>query len=102
MKLFGELVGIAFQSQGLQLVAQANSHYNNYKISKLNPTLRDTLFSLFQCKPRFVEYDGVSTYWDDTHKGVWCPSIDTILFAKKDISFIKIYFVLIINPQKYK
>lgn len=55
---------------------------DNYKISKLNPTLRDTLFSLFQCKPRVVKYDGVSTFWNETHKGVWCPSIDTILFAK--------------------
>lgn len=55
---------------------------DNYKIGKLNPSLRDTLFSLFQCKPRWVKYDGVSTYWDETHKGVWCPSIDTILFAK--------------------
>jgi len=55
---------------------------DNYKIGKLEPTVRDTLFSLFQCKPRWVEYDGVSTYWDETHKKVWCPSIDTILFAK--------------------
>jgi release factor glutamine methyltransferase len=29
-----------------------------------------------------VEYDGVSTFWDDSHINVWCPSIDTILFAK--------------------
>ncbi|NCN86797.1 methyltransferase [archaeon] len=55
---------------------------DNYKIGKLEPTVRDTLFSLFQCKPRWGEYDGVSTYWDETHKKVWCPSIDNILFAK--------------------
>ncbi|MBS3094742.1 class I SAM-dependent methyltransferase [Candidatus Pacearchaeota archaeon] len=55
---------------------------DNYRISKLNPTLRDTLFSLYAEKPRIVEYAGVSTLWDNTHRGVWCPSIDTLLFAK--------------------
>ncbi len=62
---------------------------DNYKISKLKPSLRDTLFSLFQSKPRWIEYDGVSTYWDETHKKVWCPSIDTILFAKTLKEFLK-------------
>lgn len=62
---------------------------DNYKISKLEPTKRDTLFSLFQCKPRIIEYDGVNTIWDETHKGVWCPSIDTILFAKVLKTFLK-------------
>ncbi|MFA5084546.1 MAG: methyltransferase, partial [Candidatus Paceibacterota bacterium] len=42
----------------------------------------DTLFSLYSSRPRIVEYDGVSTFWDSSHIGVWCPSIDTILFAK--------------------
>lgn len=55
---------------------------DNYRISKLSPTLRDTIFSLFNCKPRIVDYDSVSTFWDHTHINVWCPSIDTILFAK--------------------
>jgi len=55
---------------------------DNYKICKLNPTLRDTLFSLYDSRPRIVEYDNVSTFWDRTHVSVWCPSIDTILFAK--------------------
>lgn len=55
---------------------------DNYKIGKLNPAMRDTLFSLYNSRPRIVEYDGVSTYWDDSHTNVWCPSIDTILFAK--------------------
>jgi SAM-dependent methyltransferase len=55
---------------------------DNYKISKLSPTLRDTLFSLYNSRPRIVEYDGVSTFWDSSHINVWCPSIDTILFAK--------------------
>ncbi len=55
---------------------------DNYRISKLNPTMRDTLFALYSHKPRIVEYDGVRTFWDDSHRGVWCPSIDTIFFAK--------------------
>lgn len=55
---------------------------DNYRIAQLSPTLRDTLFSLFQSYPRIVEYDGVSTSWDERHKGVWSPSIDTLLFAK--------------------
>lgn len=55
---------------------------DNYRISKLNPTLRDTLFSLYSMRPRIIEYDGVSVFWDSTHINVWCPSIDTLLFAK--------------------
>lgn len=55
---------------------------DNYRIGKLPPALRDTLFSLYSCRPRITEYDGVSTYWDDSHLHVWCPSIDTFLFAK--------------------
>lgn len=62
---------------------------DNYKISQLSSTIRDTLFSLFQCKPRIVEYDSVSTFWDESHKGVWCPSIDTILFAKVLKEYLK-------------
>jgi SAM-dependent methyltransferase len=55
---------------------------DNWKIGKLNPTIRDSLFALYGSRPRIVEYDGVSTSWDVSHLGVWCPSIDTILFAK--------------------
>ncbi len=55
---------------------------DTYKISKLNPTLRDTLFSLYSSYPRIVKYDGVSVQWDNSHIDVWGPSIDTILFAK--------------------
>ena len=55
---------------------------DTYKISQHKPTLRDTLFSLYNNKPRIVEYDGVNTFWDDSHINVWCPSIDTILMAK--------------------
>ncbi len=55
---------------------------DNYRISKLNPTLRDTLFAILNSRPRIVEYDDVSVHWDDSHKRVWSPSIDTILLAK--------------------
>lgn len=55
---------------------------DNYRIAQLSPTLRDTLFSLMSSLPRIVEYDGVSVYWDSSHKSVWSPSIDTILIAK--------------------
>lgn len=55
---------------------------DTYKILKLKATLRDSLFSLYGNKPRIVEYDGVSVFWDGSHINVWCPSIDTILYAK--------------------
>jgi SAM-dependent methyltransferase len=55
---------------------------DNYKICKLNPTTRDSIFSLLSSRPRIIEYDGVSTFWDNSHIKVWCPSIDTVLFAK--------------------
>ncbi|MBU2036713.1 methyltransferase [Patescibacteria group bacterium] len=55
---------------------------DNYRIGQLAPGLRDTLFSLCASRPRIVEYDGVSTFWDESHINVWCPSIDTIIFAK--------------------
>lgn len=62
---------------------------DNYRIAQLPPTLRDTLFSLCASHPRVVSYDGVSVFWDDSHVGVWCPSIDTILFAKALKKIIK-------------
>ena len=55
---------------------------DNYRISRLNPTLRDTLLALYESKPRIIEYDGVSTVWYQDHSNVWCPSIDTLLFVK--------------------
>jgi tRNA1(Val) A37 N6-methylase TrmN6 len=55
---------------------------DNYRIAKLNPTKRDTIFALFTSRPRIVEYDKVSVIWNREHASVWCPSIDTILFAK--------------------
>ena len=68
---------------------------DNYQISKLKPELRDSLFSLFSNKPRTVEYDDVAVRWDDTHINVWCPSIDTILFAKALTKVLK-------SKKKYK
>ena len=55
---------------------------DNYQISKLTATLRDTLFSLYHSRPRIVEYEHVSTIWKEEYASVWCPSIDTVLFAK--------------------
>jgi len=62
---------------------------DNYKISKLTPTLRDTLFSLYSSSFRTVEYDGVHINTDASYVHVWCPSIDTILFAKALRNFLK-------------
>ncbi|MEK6964433.1 MAG: class I SAM-dependent methyltransferase [Nanoarchaeota archaeon] len=55
---------------------------DNHRIARLSPSLRDTLFSLFSRSKRIVEYNGISTYSDDSHVNVWSPSIDTLLFAK--------------------
>jgi tRNA1(Val) A37 N6-methylase TrmN6 len=55
---------------------------DNFRISKLNSSKRDTLFSLFFSRMRTVEYDGVSTLDKGEYRSVWCPSIDTVLFAK--------------------
>ncbi|KKQ34044.1 MAG: hypothetical protein US50_C0064G0006 [Candidatus Nomurabacteria bacterium GW2011_GWB1_37_5] len=60
-------------------------------------TVRDTVFQLFQAYPRTVEYDGVGAWWlPQRHKNVWCPSIDTLVFARalkkilsKNNNFIK-------------
>ena len=68
---------------------------DNYRISKLNPTLRDTLFSLYSSHFRIVKYDNVSVFTDSSHVNVWCPSIDTILFAKALRNFLK-------NKKKFK
>ena len=55
---------------------------DNYRISRLRPTLRDTLFTIFGRIRRTTQYDGVSVYADESHRGVWSPSIDTLLIAK--------------------
>ncbi len=82
-----ELTGImGRKSEGEPLLAHTFDHplliTDNYRIANLNPTLRDTLFSILTSRPRMVEYDGVKVFWNDSHKGVWSPSIDTVLMAK--------------------
>jgi release factor glutamine methyltransferase len=48
-----------------------------------NNIVRDTIFALYQNYPRIIEYNKVSVWWNPLrHKNVWCPSIDTVLFAK--------------------
>jgi methylase of polypeptide subunit release factors len=50
-------------------------------ISKLEPTKRDTVFSLYQSYPRTVEYDDVTIRWDPrVHIDVWGPTMDTLVF----------------------
>lgn len=66
---------------------------DNYRIALLDPTTRDTLFTIMGSRPRIVEYDGTNVYWDDSHVSVWSPSIDTLLIAKV------LKNVLIENPQ---
>jgi len=52
------------------------------RISKLDSTERDTIVALYGSYPRTIEYDGVSVWWNpNNHRGVWCPSIDTLVFA---------------------
>lgn len=53
-----------------------------HAISKLEPRKRDAVFALYGSHPRTVEYDGVSVSWDPRmYANVWCPSIDTLVFA---------------------
>jgi len=57
---------------------------DTYKISKLPSSLRDTVFSLYQSYPRTVWYDNISVSWSPfEYPRVWCPSIDTVFFARK-------------------
>ena len=52
-------------------------------ISQLEPVTRDAVFSLYQTNPRITEYDGVSVSLDSVkYKGVWGPTIDTLVVAK--------------------
>ncbi len=49
----------------------------------LDSVTRDLLFQLYASYPRITEYDGVECAWDPAkYRRVWCPSIDTLLFAK--------------------
>lgn len=56
---------------------------NTAEICNQKQELRDTLFALYSSKPRIIQYDGVGVWFDNTHHiNVWCPSIDTIVYAK--------------------
>lgn len=53
------------------------------KIGALPSGLRDALMSLYQSYPRTVRYDDVAVSWSpQRYPRVWCPSIDTIFFAR--------------------
>jgi tRNA1(Val) A37 N6-methylase TrmN6 len=53
------------------------------KICELSSSLRDTVFSLYQSYPRTVSYDDISVSWSPfDYPRVWCPSIDTVFFAR--------------------
>jgi len=55
-----------------------------------NNIVRDTIFALYQSYPRITQYNKVSVWWNPLrHKNVWCPSIDTVLFAKALNKIIK-------------
>ena len=56
---------------------------HNYRISHLEPTLRDTLFALYGSPVRITEYDNTSLEFEQKkYPGVWGPSIDTLLFCR--------------------
>lgn len=62
------------------------------EIGKLPSGLRDALFELYT-HPRTVKYDDVAVSWSaQNYPQVWCPSIDTIFFArnlKKQLENVK-------------
>ncbi len=63
---------------------------DNYRIGKLEPAKRDSIFSLYTSWPKIFEYNGVSVTNNGKYLGVWSPSIDTVLFARAlDILFRK-------------
>jgi release factor glutamine methyltransferase len=83
---------ITYPEQKKMLVAKFKNPVlitDNYKIAQLNPTLRDSLFSLFGSKNRIFEYDGVVTISNASHVNVWSPSIDTVLFAEALAKILK-------------
>ncbi len=65
-----------------------------YKISKLDPVIRDTVFMLFSQPIKITEYNWVSLEFEQKkYPGVWGPSIDTLLFCRWldeiDLSWVK-------------
>ncbi|MCK5699060.1 MAG: methyltransferase [Candidatus Aenigmarchaeota archaeon] len=56
---------------------------NNYRISNLEPSLRDTVFALFSRPVTTTEYDGTKLRFEQKkYTGAWGPSIDTLLFCR--------------------
>lgn len=54
-----------------------------YRIGRLDPVLRDTVFALFASPLRVTRYSGTSLIFDERkYPDVWGPSIDTLLFCK--------------------
>ena len=50
---------------------------------RARPGLRDAVLALYGSYPRVVRYDGVAVTWSPTvYPRVWCPSIDTVFFAR--------------------
>jgi SAM-dependent methyltransferase len=53
------------------------------RIAAIEPGLRDAVFALYQTYPRTVRYDDVAVSWSPhIYPRVWCPSIDTVFFAR--------------------
>lgn len=61
-----------------------------FRIGRFDSITRDTLFQLYGSFPRVTEYEGVESVWDPSrHVNVWCPSIDTLFFARALLSLIR-------------
>jgi tRNA1(Val) A37 N6-methylase TrmN6 len=56
---------------------------DNARMAEMSGGVRDALLALYASYPRTVEYGEVSTDWSPhLYPRVWCPSIDTIFFAR--------------------
>ncbi len=56
---------------------------DNFCIAQLSPTLRDSLFNLFQATIKTTTYKTTSIVFNNQiYLGVWGPSIDTLLLCK--------------------
>ncbi|OGZ06890.1 MAG: hypothetical protein A2942_00415 [Candidatus Lloydbacteria bacterium RIFCSPLOWO2_01_FULL_50_20] len=54
-----------------------------YRIAQMPPTVRDTIFKLYESPVRRTEYGGVALDFEQgKYKGAWGPSIDTLLFCR--------------------
>ncbi len=56
---------------------------DHHKIAQLAPTVRDTVFKLFESPVRVTRYGGTEvTFEQRRYPGVWGPNIDTLLFCR--------------------